>query len=905
MSQDRSWQRYWRFLTARFRRDVDEELEFHIAMRARELEGQGLSAEAARREAERRFGDRTEVRLRLERIEKRRGLRMTIGFHLQELLQDLRYGIRSLRKRPAFTLMTASSLALGLAATTSVLSLVDSWLLRPLPGAHGRELIVIGASNQATGSMIARMVSLPTLRDVAARSDLFVDVAAERVEGAATRRSATDLAEPRIYLGVTGNYFSVVGIGAAAGRLFDAEDDRQRQRVLVLTHRAWTERYGADSSLIGSQLYLNTVPYLVVGVAQKGFAGTEHVIVPDGFVPVGGVAGFNPSAGGLDQARGDGWFGLFARPRPGISLPQVQSGLDLLSQQLTAGYPELGDGYRLEAVPETRARPSLESARGTTAGAVAFSLLAFLVLLTAIVNATNLILAQGSTRRGEMAVRQALGASRGRMVRQLVTETLLVSLLALAGGWFLARAAIAGLSSIPIDVMGTPLEWGISIDGRVFLMALGITLLVGLVAGVGPALVASRGQLEQRLREGGRAGGGRRAHRARGALVVAQVAASLIVLVSAGLFVASVDRAASVDLGFDPERVLALRLDANLAHQDEAAARAAFDRIERAVRDLPGVEAVAWSTAVPIEHGSDGMLEARTDATSQANRAGSLSIMSAAVGPGYFEVLGMPVVEGRSFALADDSAAPRVAIVNRRAAELLFPGRSPIGQTLRFSLDGPPVEVVGLTETSRYLLIGEAPRPMIYLPVAQQFRTLIYLVVRTTGSPGLAMEPVRSAIVSVDRDLAPVRISPLADIIETSVNGMLSLRVAATAVSVIGLLAMALTLVGLYGIIAYSVSERTREIGLRMALGASSWSVTRSVLAQGGRLALFGIGLGLLGALLVTGVFGGLLVDVNARDPLIFGSVALGLAAVALGSSYLPARRASRIDPVKAIKADG
>ncbi len=897
MTPDPAWQRYWRYLTARFRRDVDEELEFHIAMRARELEEQGLSADQARREAERRFGDRRLVQTRLERIERKRGLRMTVSFFVQELLQDVRYGVRSLLKRPGFALMTASSLALGIAATTVVLSLIDSWLLRPLPGRNGSELVVIGATSQASGSMILSQVSLPTARDVALRTDLFQDVAAVRMEVVALRRAGSDRGERQILLAATGNYFSVLGISAAVGRLFTPDDDRQQDRVMVLSYRTWTERFGGDPAVVGAQVYVNTVPFVVIGVAQAGFQGTEHIFAADGFVPARSAGAFDPAAVGLDQRRNDGWFKLMALPRPGTSLAQIRQGLDLVSRQLDAAYPELGEGYHLAAVPETRARPSLEASGGATAGGIVFLGLAVLVLLTAVVNATNLILARATTRRTEMAVRQALGASRGRVVQQLVTETLMLSLLALAGGWLLARLAIAGITSIPVNVAGLAFNWGIVMDARVFGMAVAITLAAGLLAGLGPAFSASRFRLQQQLREGGRAGTGRGGRRVRSALVVAQVAASAVVLVAAGLLAASVRQAARIDLSFVPDQVLTLAVDATLAHYDEPTARPAFDKVAAAVRQVPGVQVVAWTGSVPIEHGSDGLREVRTAGTSQTTKQGSLGVLSASVDPAFFEVLRMPVIEGRAFTRADDSTAPRVAIVNQRAAELLWPGRSAVGQTFRMALDGPPIEVVGVTRTSRYLLIGEGPRPFLYLPLAQQYVPQVFLTVRTAGDPARLIEPVRAAMASADRDLVPFSANTMTDVIEKGPNGLLPLRIGAAAATAIGAVAIALTLMGLYGIIAYSVTERTREIGLRMALGASRWTVIRSVLGQGGRLAAIGIGLGILGALVVSRALAGLLVGVGTRDRVVFVAVAVGLALATLGSAYLPARRASQDRP--------
>jgi len=544
---------------------------------------------------------------------------------------------------------------------------------------------------------------------------------------------------------------------------------------------------------------------------------------------------------------------------------------------------------------ESRARPNLPSAGGMFAASVAAAILALLVLLTAAVNATNLILARGSTRATELAVRQALGASRGRLVSQLLTETLLLALLALAGGWGLARLAVGALTSIPLAMDDLPLSFGIQLDLRVFGMTVAVTLLIGLVAGVGPALSASRFALQQRLREGGRAGLTRRGRRARSALVVAQVAASLVVLVCAGLFLASAKQAGKVDLGFRSDHLLTFGVDAGLAHYDQSTARAAFERIERAVAEVPGVRSVAWANSVPIKRGAGGMSEAKGDGDA------TVGLMTAAVGPRYFDVMEMPVVEGRGFELTDDSTRAGVVVVNQRAAANLWPGKSAIGRVIRLDRTGPPLEVIGVVEDSKYLFISEAPRPYVYLPLAQNYAPTVFLHVRTTVDPAGLIVPVRSVVASIDKDLSPFAVESMDEILETSPNGIMLFKLGAGFATAIGLLALGLTLAGLYGVIVFSVAQRTREIGLRMALGATSGTVVRSILADGGKLALAGIALGTVAAVLVSRMLGGLLIGSRATDAVIFGAVAVGLGLAALFSTYLPARRAARIDPVKAL----
>jgi putative ABC transport system permease protein len=907
MIDDVRWRRYWRYLTRAFRREVREEMDFHLLQRARDLEALGLSPEDARQEALRRFGDRARIQARLERIERSRGRRITFGYVTEELVQDVRYGVRTLLKRPGFTITTATSLALGIAAITVVLSLVDSWLLRPLPVRHARELVVIGASSQALGPIPTGLISLPTARDIAARTDLFQDAAAVRIAVVAARRPESDQGQRRMLLAAGGSYFSVLGVAPFRGRLFSAEDDRRRERVIVLSHNTWEAWYGADPGAIGATLYLNTVPFEIIGITPRGFQGTEHFFESFGFVPAGVLATLEPSLAGIDDQREGGSFKMIARRQPHATIGAIQAGLDVLTGQLTAAFPDLEEGYRLRAFPESRARPSLEAGVGTVSGAIIFSALALLVLVTAVVNATNLVLVRGSARQSELAVRQALGASRGRVVRQLVTETMLLAFAALAGGWFLARSAVGALTSIPITAADLPMQWNVAVDWRVFGLAVVITVVVGLLAGVGPAFAVSRFDLQHRLREGGRAGMGRRGQRIRSTLVVLQVSASMVVLLIVALLGASVRNAALIDLGFQSDHLVTFGLDAHLAHYDDTRTRLAYERIERRMQEQPGVVATAWANSVAMSPGAmvAGAFEVEAEGTTQTIERGTLSMFYSGVSPAWFQVVRMPVLEGRAFLTTDDSLSAPVAIVNQEAAKTLWPGRSAVGRIIRLQRGGRPVEVVGVVKTSRYLLIGEAPRPFIYVPMAQQPARVGYLYIRTEHDPEQLLPFIPGLVAGVDRDLVPFGMNTMERAIDQSLNGMLLLRLGAGMASGLGALALMLTCVGLYGVVAYSVAQRSREIGLRMALGADRWDVIRSVVAGGGMLAFVGIAVGTVLALLVTRPLSGLLVGVRVTDPVIFTGVAAGLALVTLASAWIPARRAARIDPVRALKEDG
>jgi len=533
-----------------------------------------------------------------------------------------------------------------------------------------------------------------------------------------------------------------------------------------------------------------------------------------------------------------------------------------------------------------------------------FGGLALLVLLAACVNATNLILARGTSRQGELVVRQALGASRGRIIRQLLTENVLLAFVGLGGAWILANLVIGWLTTIPM-AMDVPINLGLRVDGRVFGLAVLVTVFAGLLAGMWPAVVASQSNLQQRLREGSsRGGSGRRGQRTRSILVVGQVAASLIVLICAGLFAASARHAARIDLGFRAEQLFTIGVDAAPARYQPNAARRVFERAIQEVKQLPGVRSAAWANGVPLSR-IGGEAEVYPDgAALSETKQGAISIFTAAVSPDLFQALEMPVVEGRAFTERDDSSSARVVILNRRAADLLWPGRPALGRFVRLAPDTAAVEVVGVTKTSRYVLIGESPRPFLYLPIAQRPAAMAYLYIRTAGDPSSLIAPVRRAVASIDKDLVLFDAHTMTDIKDNSPNGLLPFRIGSVLATAVGVLALVLTIVGLYGVIAFSVAQRTSEIGLRMALGADRWKVVGSILGQAGRLAGAGIAIGLVVALLLTRGLAGLLVGVSVTDLSTFAAVVIGLALVTLGSAYLPARRASRIDPVTALRAD-
>lgn len=898
MTPDPWWRRYWRSLGVG--PEVAEELEFHVEQITRDLVAKGMPLDDARREAARRFGDRRRVQSQLEHIERGRGRRLRLGLWLEEVWADIRYGVRGLVRKPGFAFGAAASLALGIGAATVVFTIVDAWMFRPLPVDRPERLVLIGARDPAVGDIAFAGLGLPTVRDLAARNDLLEDVAAWRIQVVAVRPVDAERASLGFVLSTTGNYFDLLGVKAALGRVYSDADARERASVMVLDHTFWKTQLAGDPGVIGRPLLLNGVPFTVIGVADPDFRGTEHLLTVGGYFPTASEATLDPARADLETNRADGGFLAVARRRDDVSMTQLHSALAVESARLVTGYPELPRGYQLAAYDETEARPSISVANQARAGGLALLALAALILATAAVNVTNLILTRASGRQEEMAVRLALGASRWRVMRQLLTESALLGLLGFIGAWGLAHLALNGLGRLA-TLSTFPLRLGFVIDGRVLVASLVVALAAGMVSGVGPALVTSR-QVQATLRRAGRGGLGGLGGRFRSGLVVAQVAASFLVLVAAGLFLESVRRAESIPIGIRPEHVVTGMLQGAQARLTDATAPAAFERLAADLRSRPGVEAVSLAASVPMNPGgsyfSDVFLSERP---ANAKPNGAVSAMSNAVDPFYFTVMGMTVRAGRTFTLADDSLAPRVAIVNEEAARLWWPGADPIGKQIRLRADGPPVEIVGVVPTGRYLVIMESPRPYIMTPLAQTPAAFGMVLVKSRLTPANAREAIRSAAASIHPDLVPFALSTMDEVIG-GVNGLMPLRFGSLMTAAIGVLALILTVLGLYGVLAYSVSQQTREIGVRMALGANPAGIVRRVLFQGGRLVALGMVVGAVLAIAASRLLANLLIGGGGTSVPIYLGVGLLLVTIAGGAAYLPARRAARLDPVRALR---
>lgn len=826
---------------------------------------------------------------------------------MDTLAQDLRFALRSLRSTPGSTTVVVLTLALGIGANTAIFSLVDEMLLRPLPIVEPERVVAVFTSDYSSGAFGSS--SLPDFRDFRDQSSSLAGLAAYDQGREVDLRTADDTTRAAAAL-VSGEYFDVVGLSAHVGRVFSAADTEPgAPPTVVLGHGLWRDRFGGRADVLGETINVNGIPLAVVGVAPAGFRGMVLGREPEVWLPLGRADVVYPEFGAqLLEARGARWLGMVGRLADGVTVGEAEAEMNAIMARLAEEYPEnLGtlqqpDRPRPMAVLPA-ADATLGGGRRSAAEERAALLLGIvgLVLATACANVGNLVLAKGRRRRTELAVRLSLGAHRGRLVRQLMTESLVLSLLGGLAGLFVAGALARLL--VPLGLTAAISRYAVveelAIDVRVLLFALAASLATGLLCGLVPALRASRPDLVPALKSGSTRfeNGGGRAH-GRDLLVVAQIAGSIVLLIGAGLFVRSLERAQAVDLGFDPEGVLLVDLDPASQGLDRDRQRNFYAEVRRRVESLPGVEAAALARVVPVASGgsrSTVRVEGYTPAEGE-----DMELNFNSVSPGYFRALGIPILRGRGFDDGDSAAAPQVAVVNQAFVDHFWPGLDPIGKRIFGAAeDSPPIEVVGLTGTGKYRSVREDPRPYVYYPLAQRTRDAAVLAARTGTAPMELLAPVRETV----RSLQPgMPASDARTLVDHQGIALAQERNIAILTSILGALALLIAAVGVYGVMSNAVSQRVREIGIRSALGARVSDIAGMILFQAARLSLVGAAIGVGVAWLNRGFVADLLFEVSPSDPLTFAGVAALLVSVAVAASALPAWRASRVDPLIAVR---
>lgn len=821
----------------------------------------------------------------------RRGVRETMN----DFLRDLQLGVRMLVKNPMFTVAAVTTLALGIGLNAATFSAVHALLLRPLDGAEAPEELV--QIYRRWAGIEYGSNSIPHYQDLRDRSgEVFEDVAAWYFQPYSI--SADGRSERTMGLLVSANFFQTFGVQPILGRPFlpGVEDrDPGAHPVVVIGHGFWQTRFGADPDVVGRSLILNGHAFEIVGVTPPDFRGPVNFAAPPVYVPLMMQRVVDP-AFDLIQARGNNMMNAIGRLRDGQSIERAQQLFDAMLLQLREEHPEDYEdqlGTTLVRQNEAGIHPMFASAQ--VGMSTVMMVVVALLLLIACVNVANLFLARARDRRREMGIRISLGASRRRIVQQLLTESLLFSLLAGLAGLGLAQLATGVLAGVRPPMDG-PFEFAVEIDATVLWFTAVVSLGAGFVFGMWPALQAASPDTVSAVKGESSAGGGR--SRTSRALVVAQMAMSLLLLMSSGLFLRSLQRATEIDPGFEEPRSLVIAsADPGLQGYDAERGRAFWDRILSEVGAMPQVTSAALTWTVPLGlSGSDRGVEIPGYEFAEGERS---SLYYSYVSEGYFETMGIDVLEGRGFTRLDDAESAPVIVVNRRFAERFWPGESALGKIVQTA--GAEREVVGVVETGRYRSLGEPATEFMYMPFRERYQSDMTLVARTPGDPQAVLRAVQDVVRAADPDLPVYDVRTMEDHMGIA---LLPARLGGTVLGIFGLLGLALAAVGIYGVMAYSVAQRRRELGIRVAMGADRRTVLRLVLGEGMRLALTGTVLGVLGAVGSAQLVRGLLYGVSTLDPVAFTLVPAVLIAVAALAVYLPARRAASVDPMRALKTD-
>jgi macrolide transport system ATP-binding/permease protein len=809
---------------------------------------------------------------------------------MNSLLKDIRYALRNFVKRPGFTAIAVVTLALGIGANTAIFSLVNTVLLRPLPVSHPEQLVELyGTLHNGADYTIQSYLNYKDYRD---RSDVFSGLIAYRFDPISVSHEGRN---ERVwgYL-VSGNYFDVLGVQPFLGRYFTPEEDKtpSANPVAVISYGCWQKRFASDPSIVGKSLALNGHVFTVIGVAPNGFNGTEVAYAPELFVPMMMAHEIEPGSEWLESRDSDNIF-VVGRLKPDVSSAQAESKLKAITVQLGKDYPRENEGRGIALltpglfIPDIR--NSVISFSSVLMGVVG------LVLLLACVNLANLLLARATERRRELAIRLAVGASRARIIRQLVTESVLLSLAGGVGGVLLAAWINALVASIklPTDIS---LMFDLRLDWRVLAFALAVSLGTGIVFSLLPALQSSKPDLVPALKDEASMGGFRRS-RLRNALVVVQVALSLVLLVCAGLVLRSLQVAQRTRPGFTPENAVALSFDLGLQGYTEEKGRAFQRQIVERAQTVPGVGSVALTSTVPLTL-DYSYQTIYVEGQAIAGNSDLPVAVPNTISPNYFRTMEIPLC-GRDFNERDSKEESRVAIVNETFARRFLSGREAIGARFNFSgPDKPYWEVIGVAGDGKYNSLGEDPKPAFYRPMLRDYSTSASLVARTTGDSKAALVALRGELERLDPTLPLYNVQTLTDHMSVP---LFPFRMAATVLGSFGILAIVLAAIGIYGVMSYVVAGRTREIGVRIALGAARRDVLLLIIKQGMTLAVVGLAIGLLVAFGVAQLLAKLLFGVSPVDPLTFAGVALLLALIAALACYIPARRATRVDPLVAL----
>ena len=812
---------------------------------------------------------------------------------MNALWQDIRYGFRMLWKSPGFTLVTVLALALGIGANTAIFSVVNTVLLRPLPYPNGARVVFMGEWSQQVPEM---SVSYPNFIDWREQTQTLEQLGAFR----GANYVLTGVGEPERLDGrqVSAGFFNVLGVTPAVGRNFSPDEDKPGATpVALISHGFWQRRLGGDASIINRQLLLNGESFNVIGILPQTFEWQSPV---DVWVPIG----LRADQMGMKERGNHPGIYVLGLLKPNVSVEQARTEIKAIAARLAQQYPKSNEGN--SAVVDGLQDRAVEDIRP----ALLILLAAVgLVLLIACANVANLLLARAASRSKEIAIRTALGAGRLRIIRQLLTESLLLSAMGGALGLLFAMWGIDALLAVIPDNVPRLLVMGIGLDGRVLAFTLGISVLTGMLFGLAPALQASKSNLNESLKDGGRSGSaGASRQRVRNLLVVSEVALSLLLLVSAGLLIKSFNRLQQTELGFDPENILTLRVPLpESRYKENAVVENFWDELLRRLRSVPGVESVGLTRGLPMNGGIE------SGVTVEGQEVKDVKDITVAVNlyadPGYFKTMNIPLLRGRFFTEQDTKDSERIVLVDEMFVARFFPNADPIGKRLKIGgtdSKSPWYQIVGVFKHMKHYGPDEEGRVEIYTHYKQipaEFfagaNRSLWLAVKTKGDPTSLAPSIRNEVLQIDKDQPISNVDTMENIVAASVAPQ---KFATWLLGIFAAAAMLLAAIGIYGVMAYSVTQRTHEIGIRMALGAGRSDVLKMVVMQGMKLVLFGVGLGLLGAFALTRLMSSLLYGVSATDPVTYGGVAILLAGVALFACLIPARKATKVDPMIALR---
>ncbi len=819
------------------------------------------------------------------------------------LLGDIQYALRILRKTPGFTTVAVLSLALGIGANSAMFSLADALIFRPLPVPKPNQVVTVSDSAPDLALAPQGYISYPDYVDLRDKNKSFAGLAAAAYTFVGMAEQPAALPHLRLALTVSGNFFETLEVVPALGRTFTADEDRVpgRDAVAVLSYDTWQQRFGADPNVIGRAIRLNDVQFTIIGVVSKQFNGIQPVVHPDLYLPAMMLPRISPDVTLNPLTRRDNRiFTVKGRLKPGVGLAQAQAEMATIAKNLAAAYPKTNRGHGALVRTEIQARVAQNPLNAQFA--TMLLCVAGLVLIIACANVANLLLSRAQSRSREMAVRLAIGASRSRLLRQLLTESLILSLAGAAVGLFLAQYGADYFNRLPLGG-DLPVAMVVQLDRRVLIFSLIAAVLGAIFFGLAPALRSVRTDLVPALKTGASAGFARRTW-GRNALVIAQVALSLVLLSAATLFVRTLRAVIGSNPGFRTDHLMMMSFDPSLVHYSPEKTRDFYRTLTERARQLPGAENAALTLGAPFDGSATTTNNIAPEGYQFPKGQESETVLCNLVDERYFDTIGTPIVRGRGIQATDTAASQHVAVINEFMAEHYWPRQDPIGKRFRsLGSDASWIQVVGVAKNATYLAFGEPRMSYFYLAAAQQPPARMTLLVETAGDASSLAAPLRDLVRSLDPHQPIYNVRTMREYFRT--QGLQSMHLIVNLVGSMGLLGLGMALVGLYGLVSYSVSRRTREIGIRIAIGAQQVDVLRVVLRQGMTLALIGVGIGLAGGFgvlrLIRATFTRLQ-EHTLLDPWTFLALPIALLAVTLLASYIPARRAAAIDPNQALR---